>query len=598
MVISNDNRGPCNDKPCALAHDLLSNKVGEKLRGIWIYALTSITIYVLSLIFPLMSFAQEMGLSGLIQLTYQDDRRKDTDTESKKSSFTQDYRLQYQGFVYSPRLLIYNIGGTFRRDDSDTEAPGAWVTTTRAKSLGYHLRLDFIQGTRYPFTIFKERSEFPTRTFLPAQITLRRMTSERYGIFGRAFLGRGVNLRYDMHQDNIKTTGQAEVTDQRNRSLMLGIDSSKEHDFIDVTYTYRHNFEKIKNQVEAINDAGVRVGLKPGKPTMFNADMRYTDNSLYEFTSATANMHFSYLPSPEFHSDLSLYASHIEHKQEEGNFFTFFGNSTYRISPFFTTNQNLMLYKSTGDFGGDATQSLTLGLDFTRHIPVGLTFSADTSINGTAQQFEKLRDRASLSYAISGRVSKFFGKINTEIHGGGSYRIHRSSLGGRSTRYALNSGSTSHFIIMRNLTLNSLLNLNYSEEEIIGDEIDGEALYSKTRTMRIASDNFLIYSIPLGGGGSLDARAGAMFEVGNTQRTFKYANLTSRYALRRDLVVNAGLNFSRESITDATTISGSLGVEYRLRAIIISLRNDMRKEIGPRGTETRTTTFIQASRLF
>ena len=56
-----------------------------------------------------------------------------------------------------------------------------------------------------------------------------------------------------------------------------------------------------------------------------------------------------------------------------------------------------MLYKSAGDFGNDAAigESLTLGLAFTKPLPDGLTFSADTSANGTSQQVEKSENRAS-----------------------------------------------------------------------------------------------------------------------------------------------------------------------------------------------------------
>lgn len=550
-------------------------------------------ISFVALVFPVMSFAQKTGkFSGLIELTYQKDKIKDIDSETEKSSFIQEYKLQYQGHIYSPRLLRYNIGGTFRKEDSRTDESSAGRTDTTAKSRDYNLKLDFIQGTKYPFTVFKERVELPTWTIQPTEAFQTKQTTDRYGLFGGAFLGKGINLRYDMREDDTKTTGQTEGTDQRNRSFMFGVDKRKGENFIDASYTYRHNFEKIKNEFEAINDARVSVGLEPGKSTRFNMDINYNDNSFYEFTTTTSNMNFTYAPSSDFNSNLTLYANRIRQTDEIGDFVSFFGNAAYKISPYLTTNQNLMLYKSTGDFGNDSTESLTPGLVFTKQMPGGVTVSADTSINVTAQQFETSKNRNSMSYSLGGRVSKFFEKIKSEINGGGSYYIYRSSLKGKTARYAFNGGLVSRFV--QNLTLQSLL--NFSGEDTTGDEIEGASFESKTK--RLTSDNSLGYFMQLGFRGSLDAKVGTIFESGTTQRTFRYATLTGSYSLRRNLSLNAGLNLYKESISETRTLIGSLGVEYRLRVIRMSLRNGMWNEKGPAGTKTRSTTFFQVSRPF
>lgn len=544
------------------------------------------------MMFPMLLFAQQKRLSGLVQYTYQKDENKDIDAESKKSSFTQEYRLRYQGNIYSPKLLMYNIGGLFRKEESTTDQSGSGETIITAKSRDYNLNLDFIQGTKYPFTIYKERRELPTWTIQPGQIFLTRQTTDRYGLFGNALIGAGTNLKYDIHQDNTKTTGQSQQTDQTNRSLLFGIDSRKGERYIDASYSYQHNLEKEANRFEAINDAKVSFGLKPGKDTRFNMDTTYNNTSFTDFTTITSNMNFNYIPSSDFNSNLSLFANRIKQQEEVGNFATFYENSTYKISQLFTANQNLMFYKSAGDFGNDSTEALTLGLAFTKPLPDGLTFSADTSANGTAQQSETSKDRNSYLYSIGGGVSKFFDSIKSEINGGGSYYSYHSSLGGKTARYAFNGGLISRFI--QNLTFQSLL--NYSEEETIGDEIGSASSESKTK--RLTSDNSLAYFMQIGFRGSLDAKTGIIFERGTVPRTFRYGNLTFRYVLRRDLSLNAGLNFYKESINNTRTILGSLGVEYKLRSITMNLKNDLWQEKGPQGVRTRSTTFLQVSRPF
>jgi len=122
------------------------------LKCVWIYALISFVYMML----PVLLFAQEEGLSGLVQYTYQEDKNKDINAQSNKDSFIQEYRLRYQGNIYSPRLLMYNIGGSFIKEDSNINESGSGDTTTAVESTGYDIKLDFIQATKYPFTIFKD----------------------------------------------------------------------------------------------------------------------------------------------------------------------------------------------------------------------------------------------------------------------------------------------------------------------------------------------------------------------------------------------------------------------------------------------------------
>jgi hypothetical protein len=542
--------------------------------------------------FPMPLFAQQEGLSGLVQYTYQNDENKDINAESDKSSFIQQYNLGAQGDIYNPRLLMYNIGGSFIKEDSRINESRIGETTDTAKSLDYHFKLDFIQGTKYPFTIYREKLELPTWTILPEQIFMTRRTTDRYGLLGNARLSDATNLRYDFHVDDTKTTGQLQQTDQANKSLLFGIDSKRGEEYISSSYSYQQNLEKVTNRYEAINDADVSFGLKPGKDTRFNMDTSYYDNSYYEFTDTDTQMNFNYMPSPDFNSNLSLWADRIKQKDKIGDFATLSGNTAYKISPFVTTNQGLTIYRSEGDFNNDSTESLTVGLAFVKPLPDSITVSADTSANGTAEQSEKTQSKDSVSYSLGGRASKLFNTINSEISGGGSCYSYNSSLGGKTTRYGYNAAFISRFI--QNLTFQSLL--NFSEENIIGDEINGTSTVTKTN--HLISDNSLGYVVQLGARGSLDAKAGAISESGTTPRTASYGNATFRYVLIRDLSLNTGLSYYKESLNKTRTILSSSSVDYRLRMITMNFKNELWQEKGPLGVRTRSTTFLQVSRQF
>ncbi len=540
---------------------------------------------------PVALFAQE-GVSGLVQYTYQKDENKDINAESDKSSFIQQYNLGAQGDIYNPRLLMYNIGGSFIKEDSKIDESRIGESTVNAESRAYNFKLDFIQGTKYPFTIYRQKYERPTWTIQPEQIFLTRQTTDRYGLLGNVRISDATNLRYDFHEDDTKTTGQLQQTDQANKSFLIGIDSRRGEEYINSSYSYQQNLEKTTNRYEAINNADVSFGLKPGKDTRFNMATSYYDNSYSEFADTSTQMNFNYMPSPDFNSNLSLWADRIKQKDKIGDFATLSGNAAYKISPFFTTNQDLTIYKSVGDFGNDSTESLTVGLAFAKPLPDGITVSADTSANGTAQQSEQTQSKDSVSYSFGGRASKLFNTINSEISGGASSFSYSSSLGGKATRYGYNAGFISRFI--QDLTFRSLL--NFSEENIIGDEINGTSTVTKTK--HLISDNSLEYVVPLGDRGSLGAKAGTVSESGTTPRTFSYGNSTFRYVPVRDLSLNAGLNYYKESLYKTRTILSSVGVDYRLRSITMSFKNDSWREKGPQGVRTRSTTFLQVSRQF
>ena len=600
------------------------------------------------MMFPRLLSARQERLSGLLQYTYQQDRNKTPDSRSERNAFSQEYQLRYQGSVYHPRLLIYNIQGIFKKDDSETEDTQSGDSRFKSRLSTYNFGLDFLQGNRYPFSIYREQLEMPTSTettktkqvtdrygiagsaLLGAGVNLRydyaktttemttktttgmtktKQVADRYGVAGDALLGAGVNLRYDYHQEDTKTTTETTTEgDRLYRNFLLGLNKRKEDKFADVSYSYQHVMEKQRRELDAINDIKTSFGLKPGKDTNFNMDASYHNSSLSEFTTTSSTMNFDYGPAAKFSANSNLYLNRLITKNERGDFATLYGNSTYKISQFFTTNQNLVLYRSSGDFGNERTESLGLNLifNYAKVMPHGLTFSVDSSIAGNTYQVTTGKDRNIVSYSAGAGASKIFEEINTDLNLRGSYYYDFSSLGGKTARSAFNAGVSNRSI--KNLTIQSIL--SYSEEEKTEDEVDSApSVTGKTRTL--TSDNSLTYFLRVGFRGSLDGKIGMNFTAGTYQRTFQYTDWTFRYALMRNLSLNAELRAQKESIgSDAILISNIIGVEYQYRALKISLRNSLFKEIyktayeTDSGVETRKrsktwgTTFLQVSRPF
>ena len=562
------------------------------------------------MIFPLMAFAAGgYGFTGLLQLTYRKDTFKDPDAESGMSTFTQEYRLQYRDYVYNPKLFTYTVGGAFQKDDTNTEGPrfsGQTINTKKIKNPLFNIKFEVLQGSKYPFTMYIDKFEAPSQTIQPDLAISSNQEIDRYGIFGNVFHKSGTNFRYDWHQDSIKTTGFVNE-DRTYRNYLIGADRRRVNEIIDLSYTYQDNDGSVTNdgritkEIEKIHDGKVFVWLKPSSVTDIIVDSNYNDNSFTQLNNISSVVKLSYVPSGNFNSNISLYGNRIKQVERAGQFETFFTNSTYRINEHFTTDQNLVLYRSAGDFGNESSEALTLGLNFARPLPNGYAVSANTSVNGTLEKSDINSNRNTMYYVVAGQVSKLFSKVNTTLTVGGSYYNFGTSRNGKQTRYDINGGFNSSFI--KNLTLQSTLTY-YTED--ISDDVLQNIVTRQTKKTQITSDSSLLYFLQVTIRSSLEGRLGALVTTVNNElpektsdkRTFLYTDWIFKYAVRKNLLLNAGVRYYKESVNSTTTLSGYGGAEFRLKAILIKYVSEFWRESGPFGDRTRMSNFLQFSRPF
>lgn len=273
----------------------------------------------------------------------------------------------------------------------------------------------------------------------------------------------------------------------------------------------------------------------------------------------------------------------------------------YMINEHFTADQTVVLYRSAGLIN-ENSEALTLGLNFSRPLPNGFAVTANTSVNGTSEKLEKIGPRTTMYYAVGGNVSKLFGKANTSVSLGGSYYNFSTSLSGIQTRYNITGGVNSSFI--KNLTLQS--NLTYYMEDI-SDDVIANIVTRHTKKKQITSDSSLLYFLQVTIRSSLEGRLGAILSKENnvildddvsSKRTFLYTDWIFKYALRKNLLLNAGVKYYKESINSTKTLAYNAGAEYRLKAILLKYINELWKESGPFGTRTRSSHFLQFSRPF
>lgn len=284
--------------------------------------LCCVLFLLMPLVFPLMSFAASgYGFSGLIELTYKKDIFKDPIADSSNTSFIQQYKLQYRSFIYNPKMVTYSIGGLFSKEDTDTE--GARYVGGRAvntKKMDYNFMIEALKGSRYPFTIYKDRFESPSWTIQPDLSVLTKQEIDKYGLFGNVLNinvlnQKGINLRYDFHQDSIKTTGLINE-DRLNRSYLIGADKRSANEIIDISSNYQNNEDRITHDIEKIVDHKVFVWLKPSSVLDIMVDTESNDNSLTQLNNLSTVVKLYYVPSGNFNSNISIYGNKLKNTKD------------------------------------------------------------------------------------------------------------------------------------------------------------------------------------------------------------------------------------------------------------------------------------------
>ncbi|MBI5025797.1 MAG: hypothetical protein HZC12_03525 [Nitrospirae bacterium] len=545
----------------------------------------AILLFLLPL--PIITEAQEYGLSGIVQLTYNKEDFDTAGSTTTRSSIEQRYGLNYSGFIYHPRLFSYSIGGTFVKEDGKSDG-----SDVSAKGKDYNIRLDFIRGTPYPFSLWT--TKFTNTSFVPqaeGPSLLVRQTLKSTGLEGSAYPKGLPTLRYSLRQDDRKITGQAEPTDERTRALFLGLNQTWKESAIDLNYNFRNTLYRVKLEEENIHDVNFSGRTRLSKTLTLSENAGFNKNTLTDFTEVSSTTYLEYIPTDRFRGNMNTNYHRIEQPAGKGDFFFNSVNGAYKVSQALTTSGDVSVYYNTGDFGRETAEMLSGGLSYFTPIAKELTLSASTTLGFGAFQGE--RDKTTMNYNLTSTLSQNLPDIKSNVSTGGSLYYFTSTLGGRTEAYRLNLGIISNYI--ERLTFQS--ELRYFQEMTTQERTDSEtppAIYTRILT----SDTSLAYFMQLSLRARIEMKAGLLIDTGTTDRRFYYTEGTLGYLIMRNLFMRSILRYMHESIGPSDTISGSINLDYNIRRIFVNLRYELWREKKIDTTNTRATTFLQITRPF
>jgi hypothetical protein len=560
-------------------------------RVFFLAKLTAFSYAIVFFLFPPVSGAQDYGFSGEIGLTYERDTTENEIVDSKLSNIEQRYTLNYSNFIYKPKLLTYYLSGSFIKNDgkaNDSEA--------QAKSKEYKARLNFLNGTPYPFNLWASKQSPTSFTSQQnGQAVFFKQDIESFGFNGGLYLPRLPTVRYSFRQEDKKTTGQTQVVDERDRDFLLSVEQTWQNSRAQFKYEYESDINKMTSAKEDRHDYllhGTTAKILSNSADM-HASAEFHKNTFSEATDIKASTFFNYYPTNKFRGKASALYHHTIQFGENGDSFTTALNTVYKLSKVYTLTGDGSLNYSTGYFGERTSEDMGGTLNYTDMIAKNLMLSSTASLSFGARQGDPY-DRETISTGLSSTLNKNIPSVRSSITAGAAAKYLTSSAGGKEEDFFFNLTASSQYI--RRLIASSQLKYEYNNTEYDRtDSLPGDTV----KTEKITSDTSLSYYMLFGWRARLDIRTGVLIEEGTSfDRESFYVDETLNYTILTNLLMRANSRYEYEGFTSTDTLRFDVELNYRIRSIFVTLKHAWRRDTQASLVTTTTHTFLEVVRPF
>ncbi len=516
------------------------------------------------------SYAQ--ALSGVVEYRYEKIKNDNISYKSRSSSFTQNYKLRYNRYIYSPKLLIADISGNFQKENTGITGSNVGKTDTNAKNIGYNFHLQFLKDTKHPFSIFANKSGGTTWTTQPDSAMFAKTKTKNIGINGGAYLGYGINGNYNFYSSKNKSMDDKGNFDKtNNKNFTVGINKSLKNSWMNLSYSYSHNIENrnIKRTSESINNITANYRNAIDNNTNFNLYAKQHNDNLYKLMITQLNGSLSKKISKRLSGNTNLYLTRSKYKGKNGAYAMLNNNFNYILNKYFTITQSLEAYKNLGLYGNNSKENLSLSLNFNKLFPCKINISASSLLSGSMQQKVKAGNAHSISFRQNAAISKLFAfkTINSTLRPYASLGISRSYPAEKTDRY--NFGLNFNNNIIKHVNFNSSLSYYRYKHKSTDGKTDSET--------RRAFDASVTYSSNIGFRGNFSASVGTTIVAGTNSERYEYARCRFGYRATRNLLFNTDLSINSNRADNTTTTSMTTGIKYRYRSVIMSLDGSLNK---------------------
>ncbi len=569
----------------------------------------STSFYILAL-FPALLYADySRGAYGKIEYVLMHDNVSDKYNETDRKSFVQNYQLGYESFVYSPRLLTYDLGFSFYVDSSDTDVNNNGTTTrsrNETKHTNYKAYLNFIKKTKYPFTIYYEKIDSPIWSTAPNGTTLITYKTDKSGIYGRVNLDL-FSLNYEYRQTKSEKTESFAFENGDNKRFSIGI--SKQFDenrtaSINYSHEIRNyyrtdtglNYQDSWNDV--VDNAVATYSWIISRTMQFSGAVNYMKNEYLEYEDLTGTVSLNWTPNKKHNENFSLTVDNSKTKDGSNTAISANETGSHKLTENLTTNHGVQIYNAKGDLYNLTLASVTAGANYMKKFSDTFNATVGATVTGRTEKYDysesntTIQDRNIFSYTLSSGLSKTFPEDRSALSAGVSYYQLISTTSDATNRLTTNASYNKKFTER----LSYYLKFYSTTDRNTYTAADNNA---STRTTNIISvDNNLNYWRPVGYNGKMTLKGGVIYSSGTfANRVNPYGALTFFYMLRRDLIFKSVARVSSDTAYNVTSYTGTADIIYRIRKVELRTGVQMSKQTGGTfGNRDHINYFFRISR--
>lgn len=564
--------------------------------------------------------AASNGLYGNLEYGYTQNRASDTNNKSSQESIIQNYTLGKTGYVYNPNLMSYLMQGSLFVTDTKS-ATNDQSSDSSIKSMNYRVNTDFIRSTKYPFSLYGEKTSSPYSSIQAGSSMSYNQTNDRYGVSGSVELPY-FNLRYSGESSDMQRDETNADETRKNKDYTLSVDRRFQDGTFSAVYSNRTRdylrddryFQSKQEWSDQAQDIRVNGAWNVDKTLRIDSYLTYMDSSYSDMKNMMGSVNINWNPTAKYMASVGATASTISSGGKSSDTVMLFGNSSYMVTPEFTTTQNVSLYRVTGDYSDMTMGTAMLGGHYTKALENSIVLTAGLDVMGKVEQNGAVSDinitvpdRNSYSYTASLGASKRIEAIRSSLSANLSYYDSASTLDDSTHR------------ISANMMLSTAVSDNFYYT-LSGYYINEASRYFTGLTMgtvqrdseALTVDNTLRYWHDIGYDGKISLGGGVAYSKSQVDqqeslvRVFPHAEGSFTYKFFRTLFLNSTLTASQDSVSDLTNYSAYIGLNYTLRKIIMSFgtryfyqtSGASSVSTGVNQESTQSSVFFKISRSF
>ncbi len=540
---------------------------------------------------------RDKGAYGGIEFRYVDDYYETNSSVTSQKAFIQEYMLGYMGNVYSPRLLDYTVEGVLRFENIDDKTQGV-KSTTKIDSQDYKVNLAFIKETKYPFTLYAQRTNRPYSTIYSQSINRYTQDLEKYGIMG--------SMKFDLFTLNYGASKnkrvQEDIATLQNRdTTSYNISARRNEANYNIQVSYNH-LKRITDQTYAnsktsrINQtddtADIRYGWNISDTLTLSSGLRYLQSDYYRTKTTTADANLRWVPNKKYNGMVSVSASRSD---QYGNAYDIGDaqlysnqvdvininqNFNYNVTPQLILTQNMSYYDFSSDRSSGTIYSLRLGANYSKQLKENTRMQLSSSIDmrssknetsGTEYSSYQSLDKESYRVNLGARLNQNLPSIRSTLNTGVTYYGMRTSLDETRDRYSLNGSLFTRLFG----EFSNRIDVSYMDDESLTYLSSLDGLYSRSIT-RLDVGEYIDYATRLGIRGRLSLKVGVRYsEIDNdglvVSRTVPRADMNLNYRFWQRLIFSAGAHVDKDLTYNYINYSANANISYKIRKVSFSM---------------------------